>query len=591
VVEESVTERGGGDHRADLDEPALGEVEFDDLLREVLNRVQGVLDEQARLRLLLDAVVTMAADLSLDGVLSRIVAIASTLVDARYAALGVLDTGSERRLRTFVHHGMNTDVVLGIGELPTGHGLLGLLIDEPRPIRLHDIAAHPASYGFPAHHPPMSSFLGVPVRIRDQVFGNLYLTEKAGGGDFTDDDETVVIALAAAAGVAIENARLYEQAERRQLWLRATAEITALLSDATQGREAALQLVADRAREVAGADVSWVVTGADSESLELRAVSGVVADLEAMRKLPMHHSLAAQVVRTGEAVAVRDLAADPRAVDPSSTLGWPGLGPAVVVPLRSPGGVEGVLALAWTIDNAAAFDAVDAALPTSFAEQAALALQIARSREDQQRLDLLEDRDRIGRDLHDLVIQRLFAVGLSLESASRMAVVPDVAARLERAVDELDGTIRDIRRTIFALGTMDATTDVQTEIERIVDRAAATMKFKPTVRIEGPVRTLVGALVAPDLLAVLGEALSNATRHAEASAVDVVVSAGDEIVVRVTDDGKGLAEGVLESGLGNMRQRAQKHGGTFVVDSEPGAGTTVTWSVPTKPGVTSDRES
>ena len=486
---------------------------------------------------------------------------------------------------------MNTDVVMEIGELPTGHGLLGLLIDEPRPIRLHDIAAHPASYGFPPHHPPMSSFLGVPVRIRDQVFGNLYLTEKAGGGDFTDEDETVVIALAAAAGVAVENARLYEEAERRQLWLRATAEITALLSDATQGRDAALQLVADRAREVAEADVSWVVAGADSETLELRVVSGVDTDVAAMRELPMQNSLAAHVVRTGEALAVRDVAVDPRAVDPSSTLGWPSLGPVVVVPLGSRTGVEGVLALAWTPEHEARFDSVDSALPASFAEQAALALQIARSREDQQRLDLLEDRDRIGRDLHDLVIQRLFAVGLSLESAARAAVMPDVSARLERAVDELDGTIRDIRRTIFALGTMDATTDVQTEIERIVDRAAATMKFRPTIRIEGPVRTLVTAVIAPDLLAVLGEALSNATRHAEASAVDVLVTAGDEIVVQVTDDGKGLQEDVLESGLGNMRQRALKHGGTFTLHSEPGAGTTVTWAVPTKPGVSRDQES
>ena len=586
MVEEETTDPGG-DHRAELDARALGDVEFDDLLREVLNRVQGVLDEQARLRLLLDAVVTMAADLSLDGVLSRIVAIASTLVDAQYAALGVLDTGPERRLHTFVHHGMNSDVVAEIGDLPTGHGLLGLLIDEPRPIRLHDIAAHPASYGFPEHHPPMSSFLGVPVRIRDKVFGNLYLTEKSGGVDFTDDDETVVIALAAAAGVAIENARLYEEAERRQLWLRATAEITALLADSTQGRDA-LQLVADRAREVSGADVSWVVAGADSETLELRVVSGVSADRGAMRDLPMQHSLAAQVVRTGEAVTVRDLASDPRAVDPSDTLGWPSLGPAVVVPLGSGSGLEGVLALAWTPEHGAGFDSVDAALPASFAEQAALALQIARAREDQKRLDLLEDRDRIGRDLHDLVIQRLFAVGLSLESAARLAQVPDVSARLERAVDELDGTIKDIRRTIFALGAMDASTDVQTEIERIVDRAAATLKFQPTIRIEGPVRTLVGALIAPDLLAVLGEALSNASRHAEASAVDVLVSAGDEIVVRVTDDGKGMDEDVLESGLGNMRQRAHKHGGTFVVTSESGAGTTITWAVPAKQNVSRD---
>ena len=586
MVEERTSDRGG-DHRAELGARALDSVEFDDLLREVLNRVQGVLDEQARLRLLLDAVVTMGADLSLDGVLSRIVAIASTLVDAEYAALGVLDTGPQRRLRTFIHHGMDSDVVTEIGELPTGHGLLGLLIDEPRPIRLHDIAAHPASYGFPERHPPMSSFLGVPVRIRDKVFGNLYLTEKAGGGNFTEEDEAIVIALAAAAGVAIENARLYEEAERRQLWLRATAEITSLLADPSESRDA-LQLVADRAREASGADVSWVVVGADSESLELRVVSGVSSDVGAMRDLSMQHSLAAQVLHTGEAVAVRDLASDPRAVDPSSSLGWPSLGPAVVVPLGSGSGLEGVLALAWTPEHAAGFDAVDAALPASFAKQAALALQITRSREAQQRLDLLEDRDRIGRDLHDLVIQRLFAIGLSLESAARVAEVPDVSARLERAVDELDGTIKDIRRTIFALGTMDASTDVQTEIERIVDRAAATLKFRPTLRIEGPVRSVIGALVAPDLLAVLGEALSNASRHADASAVEVLVSAGDEVVVRVADNGKGMDHDVPESGLDSMRQRALKHGGTFTVNSEPGAGTTVTWAVPTRPDVSRD---
>jgi GAF domain-containing protein len=201
------------EHRAQPESvPALSEVEFDELLREVLGRVQGALDEQARLRLLLDAVVTMAADLTLDGVLARIVSIAGSLVDAQYAALGVLDVGTRRRLRTFVHHGISADQAEGIGDLPTGHGLLGLLIDDPRPIRLHDIAEHPASYGFPEHHPPMHSFLGVPVRIRDQVFGNLYLTEKAGGGDFTAEDESIVVALAAAAGVAIENARLYEEA-------------------------------------------------------------------------------------------------------------------------------------------------------------------------------------------------------------------------------------------------------------------------------------------------------------------------------------------------------------------------------------------
>ena len=323
-----------GQHSDHCDEPALGAVAFDDLLREVLARMEGALDQQARLRLLLDAVVTMAGDLTLDGVLARIVAIAGQLVDAQYAALGVLASGTGRGLRTFVHHGMDTEVVMRIGELPTGHGLLGLLIDDPRPIRLHDIAAHPVSSGFPPNHPPMRSFLGVPIRIRDKVFGNLYLTEKAGGADFTDTDQEVVVALAAAAGVVIENATLYEEAEHRQAWLTATAETVALLAGETEA-DHALQAVADRARAVSGADVSWVVTGADAASLRLEVVSGAPEDLDAMQRLRMEDSLASVVVRSGEAVAVEDVAADARAVDPSSIDGWPQLGPVVVVPLRS----------------------------------------------------------------------------------------------------------------------------------------------------------------------------------------------------------------------------------------------------------------
>jgi signal transduction histidine kinase len=535
---------------------------------------------QHQLRLLLDAVVSMAADLSVDGVLARIVAIASSLVDARYAALGVLDRGLDGSLQTFVHHGMAAEQVAEVGALPTGHGLLGLLIDEPRPIRLHDIAAHPASYGFPEHHPLMSSFLGVPIRIRGTVFGNLYLTDKHGGGDFTDQDEHVVVALATAAGVVIENARLYEDAERRQRWLTATAEITALLTADTDD-SGTLQAVADRAREVAGADVSWIVSGADAHHLVLRVVSGVQADLESLRRLPMEHSLASEVVRTGRAVTVVDLGLDPRAVDPSILPGWPHLGPAIVVPMGSRTGVEGALALAWTTDNTGRYHDLDPALPTSFAEQAALAIQIGRAREDQQRLSLFEDRDRIGRDLHDLVIQRLFAVGLSLQGAARRAAEPELAARLEQAVEDLDGTIKDIRRTIFALGSLDASSDLQSEITRIVDRAAATLKFRPTLRIEGPVRTTVADHVAPDLLAVLGEALSNASRHAQASSVDVQVSvAANQVVLRVTDDGKGFEEEVAESGLGNMRDRALKHGGEFTIHSAAGAGTTLTWAVP-----------
>ncbi|MGH3364268.1 MAG: GAF domain-containing protein [Nocardioidaceae bacterium] len=561
----------------------IGEVEFDELLREVLGRVQGALDEQSRLRLLLDAVVSMTSDLTLDGVLTRIVTTAKTLVEADYAALGVLDPGAERRLRTFVHRGMGSDQVARIGHLPTGHGLLGLLIDDPQPIRLHDIASHPDSSGFPDHHPPMSTFLGVPIRIRDRIFGNLYLTEKARGEDFTEQDQEVVVALAAAAGVAIENAILYEEAAQREHWLAATAEIMALLAD-DSATDRALQTVADRAREVSGADVSWVVTEGDDGLPHLHVVSGVPVHIDAMRALPLEKSLASLVMETSEPVWVTDVAADPRAVDPSSIEGWPHLGPVLVVPLRSGRGVEGALALAWTPERKGGFENVLPALPASFAEQAGLAIQLARARAAQRRLTLFEDRDRIARDLHDLVIQQLFAVGLSLEGAARLAVGhADLADRLERAVDDLDGTIKDIRRTIFSLGSLDAATDVQTEIERVVDRSVDSLDFRPTLRVEGPVRTAVDPHVVPDLLAVLGEALSNASRHARASRVDVLVSVGEQVEVRVSDDGQGMPPDVVESGLGNMRERAHKHGGNLEIVSAAGAGTTVTWSVPVDP--------
>lgn len=552
--------------------------DFDDLLREVLNRVNGALDEQERLRLLLDAVVSMAADLTLDGVLARIVEIARGLTGANYAALGVLNPGSCKGLRTFVHHGMDPVQVQAIGALPTGHGLLGLLIDHPVPLRLHDIASHPESYGFPPGHPPMSSFLGVPVRIRDQVFGNLYLTEKAGGVDFSVEDEHVVVALAAAASVAIENARLYEEAQRREEWLGATAEISALLSRRGAGEES-LELIADRARRVARADLAWIVAGVDGD-LRVRAVSGLPVASTDLELLPLDRTLAREVLSTGEPVVVDNLADDERTVALEGIEGWPGLGPVIVVPLRTDDVVVGTLSLGWTVEHTDRFHEVDARLPASFAEQAALALQMLRSKDAEQRLAVFEDRDRIGRDLHDLVIQRLFAVGLSLQSVSRMSEVPQVTARIEAAVDDLDATIKDIRRSIFALGATAGTADLQTELTNMVDRAASTMKFRPRLRIEGPLRTLVAEDTAPHLLAVLGEALSNASRHAEARSVTVTVHAGDNLELVVTDDGRGLPENVQECGLRNIRERATKLGGSCTITSSPGGGTTIAWSVP-----------
>lgn len=541
-------------------------------------RSQDALDERSRWELLLAAVMTMAADLSLDDLLSRIVTAASSLAGSRYAALGVIGDGPRGPLRTFIHYGLTADQVVQIGELPTGHGLLGLIVEHPEPLRAADIAAHPASFGFPADHPPMRSFLGVPVRTRDKVFGTLYVTEKEGLGDFTEQDERILVALAAAAGVAIENARLHEDASQRERWLDATVEITGRLAGSTG--QHALQVVADRAREVSGADVAWVVAGPGDAQLSVQVVSGASVDMTAMSAIALDHSLVREVALSGEALVVENMASDPRATTMAEIDGWPELGPAIVVPLGRDAGIVGVLALAWTPDHANAHLDVDPKLPTSFAEQAALALRVVRSQEDQERLAVFQERDRIGRDLHDLVIQRLFAVGLGLQATARLCDQPGLTDRLGIAIDDLDTTISDIRRTIFALGTPERSADIQAEVTRIVDRAADTLKFRPSLRFEGPVRTLIGPGATPEVLAVLGEALSNVARHAAASRVDVMLSVDTEICLEVTDDGVGIDTTVTESGLRNIRTRAEQLGGRCAVEPAPGGGVRIRWAIP-----------
>jgi len=564
--------------------PPLVGAGLEDLLREMLQRVEDVVADQDRLRLLLDAVVVLAADLTLDGVLARIVKVACDLSGARYAAIGVLGggNGSDRRLQAFVTHGLTQQERDAIGELPRGRGLLGQIIDQPEPLRLHDITTHPASYGLPAGHPPMHSFLGVPVRLRDRVFGNLYLTEKTGGGDFTERDEEVVVALAAAAGVVIENAQLYEEGARRERWLAATADITRLLSGSYEPRTA-LQVVADRAREIANADIACVLLLRSDVELELSVVSGVPHDPVPLT-LRVAESLAGHVVTTGEPLVVPDVEQDPRTADELTGLtAWPTLGPVILVPLRTPDRVEGALTLAWSKDNELRFLDVDVRLPQQFAEQAALALQVTRARADQERLVVFEDRDRIGRDLHDLVIQRLFAIGLGLENTARMlGDRADLADRVSGAVDDLDDTIKDIRRSIFALSSADDTADVRRMVLDVAEGAERTLKFRPSVRFVGPVNSIVVPTVAAHLGGVLREALSNVARHAEAHGVEILLETGDDIVLTVRDDGRGVPDGAVQSGLLNMRERAEQLGGTFLVESAPGGGTAVVWRVPAR---------
>ncbi|MEV1145317.1 GAF domain-containing protein [Micromonospora sp. NPDC049799] len=551
----------------------LSRVRLDELLQEMLDRVGEVVTSRERLRALLDAVVGIGSDLDLRSTLQRIVEAACSLVGARYGALGVV--GHDRMLYDFITHGIDAETHARIGDLPHGRGVLGLLIDDPRPLRMPDITQHPKSYGFPPNHPPMHSFLGVPVRIRDQVFGNLYLAEKQGGAQFTEDDEEIVVALAAAAGVAIENARLYALAHRRERWLAATAEITSVLLGEVR-RTDALALVARRAREVAEAEVALVLLydpEADQFTVEVVDGAGEQAAALSGTVLP--------ATQTSFAAAVRDGRQD-HAEDLAHAAPWPALlhtGPAVISPLNTADTLHGVLVIAYRADRGGATDD-DLALLGSFAGQAALAMERARGQEERELLVVLEDRERIARDLHDVVIQRLFATGLQLQSAVPLTARPDVAKRINAAVDDLDATIRDIRRTIFELRTpMSAA--LRTEIREAVEVAAESLGYRPTLELVGPVDSAVGEEVRADLTAVLREALSNAVRHAQAHHVTVAVRVeAGHVTVTVTDDGVGCDPAAARGGLVNLRERAERHGGTFEVRAVAPHGTRLHWSVP-----------
>ncbi|RAO60933.1 Histidine kinase [Micromonospora saelicesensis] len=539
----------------------------------MLVRVGEVVTSRERLRALLDAVVGIGTNLDLRTTLQRIVQAACELVGARYGALGVV--GPDRLLHDFIVHGITPEQHEQIGDLPHGRGVLGLLIDDPRPLRMPDITQHPRSYGFPANHPPMHSFLGVPVLIRDQIFGNLYLAEKQGGAEFTEDDEEIVVALAAAAGVAIENARLYALAHRRERWLAATAEITTVLLGEVR-RTDALALVARRAREVSEAELALVLLyDSDTEQFSVEVVDG--ADEQALALigavLPAVDTSFGAAVAEGRHDQVDDLA---------HAAPWPALlhtGPAMISPLATAETLHGVLIVAHRPERGGGASEEDLTLLGSFAGQAALAMERARGQEERELLVVLEDRERIARDLHDVVIQRLFATGLQLQSAAPMAR-PEVAKRINAAVDDLDATIRDIRRTIFELRTP-MTSELRTEIRAEIEASAEALGFKPHLELTGPVDSAVPDAIRPDLTAVLRETLSNVVRHAQCTRVDVVVRVdAGQVTVVVTDNGVGCDPAAARGGLVNLGERASRLDGTFTIAPGEPHGTEVRWTVP-----------
>ena len=563
----------------------LPQLRLDELLAELQGRLQVVLDTRDRMRGLLEAVVAISSGLDLESTLRRIVETAVELVDATYGALGVI--GDDKRLAEFIPVGLDEREIGEIDHWPEGRGLLGLLIQHPRPLRLADIAAHPQSSGFPAGHPPMRSFLGVPVRVRDEVFGNLYLTNKRGGGEFTEDDEAVLVALGAAAGVAVENARLYEATRRSQRWIQASAEVaTALLSGAD--RDAVVARITSLARELSGADLAMLaLPDEDGRRLTITHADGDGAEAVRGLVLPIGQSLSGQVLTSGDPVASADFAADYRAA-PAARAAMSHIGPAALFPLGGPSNRRGVLTIGRR-HGGAPFPEGEAVFAASFAAQAGVALELAASRAEAERLSLYQDRDRIARDLHDLVIQRLYATGMSLQGTMPMITRPEATTRVSHAVDAMDETIKEIRGAIFALQLRDAAVqqDLRAEIVELVEEMTPMLGFAPSLRLGPGLRGQDSGEVPEQALTVLREALSNAARHASASQVDVTVDVDHDgiLSVLVIDNGIGIPPDANRSGLRNLANRAEKLGGELLLGpAEPGAktpGTRLEWRVPT----------
>ncbi|MFJ6696792.1 GAF domain-containing protein [Streptomyces sp. NPDC091272] len=557
-----------------------------DAATEATRSLQGLSTElTARVPQLLEAMRSVGTGLELHSTLDRICETAAELADAKYAAIGVVDEEGEG-LRDFVTYGVSEAEAAAIGRLPGGQsGLLGALIRDPVPVRLGDLTADPRFEGFPAHHPAMRTFLGVPIRVQGEIFGNLYLAEKRDGGEFNDYDLHMLRVLATEAGIAIGNARLYEAARQRERWIDGSVAVTTALLSGGDADDA-LTVVAEQARRLADSAAGMVLLPVEEGGLEIAAVSADNPGDSLGLVIPAESPIVGLLLG-GESVFVSDAATDPRVITKLSGL----YGPSMLLPLHSGGRVLGALATPRA-RGGKPFTEVERTLATQFASQAALALMMAESQRDRERLAVYEDRDRIARDLHDLVIQRLFATGMMLEGAQRRSVVPAVQEGVGKAVDELDVTIQEIRTAIFALqqGPAEAPSGLRTRVLREINMAAVPLGFKPAHHFVGPVDALVGELTGKNLIAALREALSNAFRHAEASRIEVVVDATVTLAdgrraVRLTvaDDGVGIPDGGRRSGLRNLSRRAEALGGSSSYGpglGEGGGGTAVVWEAP-----------
>lgn len=565
------------DAQSEIRFPDLPKLELDQLIDQLVDRAQEVKRAQGRLRALLRAIETVTGDLALEVVLRNVVESARELAHAKYGALGVI--GPDGGLEQFIHVGIDDETAARIGGLPQGKGLLGALITDPRPIRLQHMTDDSRSTGFPPNHPPMQSFLGVPVHVRDEVFGNLYLAD-SDRGEFSAEDEELVGALALAAGTAISNARLYHESRLQQRWLEASVEIGAQLL-ASAGEDP-LRMVARRAIEIADADVVAVcLTTPDGTAFVVEEMFGTGAEELIGRRFPLPGSMTGLALDRAEPMLVANASGTDH--PPTFLSSVMEAGPLMVLPLTGAGTPRGALSVCRARGRRA-FTPRDLAMADGFASHASVALELADSRAAEQKLVLLEDRDRIARDLHDHVIQELFAIGLSLEgSAAQIAASNNTAAeRIRQRVEDIDRTIRRIRTSIFelrgALATM--AEGIRQRILEVASDLTPALGFAPHVAFAGVLDVRIPDELMEDIVACVRESLTNVAKHARAKSAVVDVSlAQDVLTVTVTDNGVGLRDDSRRSGIANLRARAEKWSGSFELMPGTSGGTTVIWKV------------
>jgi len=554
----------------DPDVDTEGGLTLVDLVSQILARAESPAAASEQLARLVAATQAIASELELSTALRTVVEVACDIVSARYGAIGVIS--ADGMLEEFIHVGMDDALVETLGHPPTGRGILGAVIAHGAPIRLEKLSTDPRSVGFPPNHPPMGSFLGVPVRIRGVVYGNLYLTESA-NGVFDETDQQVITTLAAMAGTAIANARLYEEARLAGRWVAASEEINRrLLSEELADSD--LSFIAGLVIDLADAAfVGLVLPGDERFAVQYGALSyNATLDRDAaFQALP------------GAVNEVLASDGDPEAYRSLESFGAriTGFGPMLVFPWVETGtSPDGAFVVARG-SGTHQFSAAERQMASRFVRSVSIARELAAARNDRERIALADERDRIARDLHDHVIQSLFAVGLSLQGLVSGAPAK-TASRISAQIDAIDVTIRQIRQTIFQLnGPPTLAHSQKQKLNQLVRTTLEGEGIDSSLDFSGPIDTLIDSELGDEVSAVLREALSNVVRHAEASRVDISVAvSATGVRVVVTDNGRGL--GVLRhrSGLDNLAARAERRGGTFTVAAKAPAGTTLDWAVP-----------